>query len=114
MNDKEAISLFDALAQESRLAIFRLLVRGGSSGMNASTVAERLSIPAPTLSFHLRTLCQCGLVDVQRKGRFMIYRANISLVTELTGFLLENCCAESPGEPCLSPEVVQDRKEKTS
>ncbi len=42
----------------------------------------------------------------------MIYRANISLVTELTGFLLENCCAESPGEPCLSPEVVQDRNQK--
>lgn len=112
MNDKEAVPLFDALAQESRLAIFRLLVRVGASGMNASTLSGRLSIPPPTLSFHLKTLCQSGLVDVQRNGRFMIYRANLSLVMELTEFLLENCCAESPGEPCVLPEVAQDRKEK--
>ena len=104
MNDHKAVSLFDALAQESRLAVFRLLVRAGASGMNATTLSERLSIVPPTLSFHLKTLCQSGLVEVRRNGRFMIYRANISLVVELTEFLLENCCAESREEPCPLPE----------
>ncbi|MCL4461438.1 MAG: metalloregulator ArsR/SmtB family transcription factor [Nitrospirae bacterium] len=115
MDDSAAVSLFDALAQDSRLAIFRLLVRAGPAGMNATTLSERLAIAPPTLSFHLRTLCQSRLVEVRRNGRFMIYRSNLSLALDLTRFLLENCCAENPEEGCLLPgtgNIGNNRKER--
>jgi len=100
MENSLAVKLFESLAQESRLAIFRLLVVAGPPGMHATAISDRLALPPATLSFHLKTLCQSGLVEVRRNGRFMIYRASFSLMQELIDFLAENCCASSPGENC--------------
>jgi ArsR family transcriptional regulator len=86
-----------ALAQESRLALYRLLVKRGPDGFNPGELAERLSIPAPTLSFHLKELQRAGLIGFRRDGRFLYYSANFAHMRQLIGFLTENCCSLSDG-----------------
>ncbi len=88
----EAVRALAALAQDSRLATFRLLVEAGPSGLPAGTIARRLGIPANTLSFHLAQLAQAGLVGARREGRAMIYAADYAAMERLMGFLTENCC----------------------
>jgi ArsR family transcriptional regulator len=95
MKESQAIVALSALAQPSRLALYRLLVRRGPEGYAAGEIAARLGIPAPTLSFHLKALAHAGLVDVRREGRFIRYRPNIRRVNALVGFLTENCCSLS-------------------
>lgn len=97
-----AIEALAALAQDARLAIFRLLVRHEPQGLAAGTIAERLGVPAATLSFHLSQLSRAGLVVSRRESRFIIYRANLKTMRDLIAFLLDDCCQGAP-EMCGFP-----------
>ncbi len=88
-----AVEALAALAQESRLAVFRLLVQAGQEGMAAGAVGERLGIPPATLSFHLKTLAHARLVKARTEGRFVIYSANYAEMDRLIAYLTEHCCA---------------------
>ena len=88
-----------ALAQESRLAAFRLLVRHGTDGLPAGDIARTLDVPHNTLSTHLATLVNAGLVDSHREGRRVIYRADFTGTRDLLAFLLQDCCQGQP-EAC--------------
>lgn len=105
MEVKNAIDALAALAQETRLAAFRLLVREGPDGLPAGVIAERLGIPAPTLSFHLNQLNAAGLVVARRDGRSILYAVNFAGMRDLLGFLVEDCCAGRP-ELC-APALVR-------
>ncbi|MBI0329667.1 ArsR/SmtB family transcription factor [Burkholderia plantarii] len=98
MEMNSAVRALGALAQVSRLGIFRLLVEAGPAGVAAGQIGERLEIAPSSLSFHMKELSHAGLVSVRQQGRFMIYSANFSAMNDLLGFLTENCCA---GDPCL-------------
>jgi len=93
MKSKEVITALSALASESRLAVFRLLVRRGPEGYTPSELAARLELPAPTLSFHLKGLLQAGLVVSRREARNLFYSPNFERMNTLVGFLTENCCS---------------------
>jgi len=92
METKHAIQALSALAQESRLAIFRLLVQAGPAGLAAGAIGEKLDLPPATLSFHLAGLTRAGLAQSRQEGRFVIYSANYESMNTLVGFLTENCC----------------------
>ena len=93
-----------ALAQEHRLAVFKLLVQAGPDGMAAGDIAAKLDIPASSLSFHLSHLKQGGIVEVERQGRSIIYRADFPAMNGLIAYLLENCCA---GSDCSGPAIQE-------
>ena len=93
MTPLEAISALGALAQEHRLALFRLLVQAGEVGMPAGAIAEALGIPGSSLSFHLAQLHRAGLIQQERRHRSLIYRADYAAMNSLVAYLLENCCA---------------------
>ena len=92
MKTPEAVKALAALAQDTRLAIYRLLVRQGPDGLPAGTIAERLDVPAATLSFHLKELAHAGMIGSRQDGRFVYYFANYGRMNDLLGFLSENCC----------------------
>lgn len=92
MEARTALDALGALAQESRLSVFRLLVQQGPQGLAAGQIAERLDIPPATLSFHLGQLGQGGLVVSKRIGRSIIYAADFQGMDRLMAFLYENCC----------------------
>jgi DNA-binding transcriptional ArsR family regulator len=92
METKAAISALQSLAQETRLAVFRLLVTAGPHGMPAGDIATALEVPSPTLSFHLNHLAHAGLVQRRRAGRSVIYSVRYDDVRELLEFLTEDCC----------------------
>ena len=96
MDTRAAIGSLSALAQETRLAIFRMLVEAGTSGLAAGLIAEKLDIPASSLSFHLAELHRAGLIDQRRESRSLIYSANYRAMNALVGFLTENCCGGNP------------------
>ncbi len=93
MKGKDVVESLAALAQESRLAIFRLLVKRGPEGYTPTQLGEKLAVTSPTLSFHLKELQRAGLINVRRDGRFLYYSPNFSHMNQLIGFLTENCCA---------------------
>lgn len=92
MEKSVAIAALSALAQESRLDIFRLLVQAGPDGIPAGQIGERLGLPAATLSFHLNQLRQADLVKYRRESRSLIYTAAYTTMNALMGYLSENCC----------------------
>ena len=98
METKMAVTSLLALAQETRLAVFRLLVETGPDGMNAGAIAETVVVPAATLSFHLKELQRAGLVVSRQKGRFIFYSANFPAMDDLIAYLTDNCCH---GVQCL-------------
>ncbi|MSP43661.1 MAG: ArsR family transcriptional regulator [Alphaproteobacteria bacterium] len=100
MESKQVIASLSALAQETRLAVFRLLVQAGPAGLPAGEIAARLNCPAATLSFHLRELNQAGLLAATRRSRSIIYAADFGAMQGLLGFLTENCCSLLPGASC--------------
>jgi DNA-binding transcriptional ArsR family regulator len=104
MEKEDVITALAALAQESRLEIFRLLVQAGPAGLPAGQIAERLGLPPNTLSFHVAQLKHAGLVSVKRESRSLIYSAAFSTMNALLGFLTENCCE---GDACCAPEICQ-------
>src|SRR5580704_9593177 len=92
MKSEEAIIALAALAQESRLAVFRLLVKRGPAGYTPTQLTEKLGLPAPTLSFHLKELQRAGLIQARREGRFLFYSPNFPYMNQLLEFLTDNCC----------------------
>ena len=102
MELKQAVTALSALAQDSRLAVFRALVERAPDGANPGELAEILGIPSNTLSFHLKTLAQAGLIEAQASGRFIRYRADINRVQALVDFMTRNCCGGQP-EKCAPP-----------
>lgn len=109
MKTETALERLSALAHESRLAIFRLLVRRGEEGLAAGEIAVRLEIPKPTLSFHLAQLDAAGLVSARRAGRSILYAADFGAIAALVGFLYESCCADGS---CF-PQPVQGMRPTT-
>jgi DNA-binding transcriptional ArsR family regulator len=103
MDQKHAVVALAALAQESRLAIFRELVQQGPAGLAAGKVAEAVGLAPSALSFHLKELANAGLVTQQRDGRHLIYRAAYAQMNDLLGYLTENCCQ---GEACIEPSAA--------
>ena len=101
MESKDAMAALAALAQETRLSIFRLLVRVGPEGIPAGTIGGTLAVPAATLSFHLKELSHAGLVSSRQEGRFIYYSTDYDRMAALMTFLTENCCKGMP-QACLS------------
>ena len=97
MQSKAAIDALGALAQEHRLALFRMLVQAGPDGMAAGALAEALGVPNSSLSFHLAHLTRAGLIEQRRAGRSLIYSADYGAMDRLVGYLMENCCG---GKEC--------------
>lgn len=100
MDSKAAVNSLAALAQTSRLGIFRLLVEAGPEGLSAGRVGESLGLPPTTLSFHLKELSHAGLIDSRNEGRYVIYSANFNAMNSLIAYLTENCCG---GQSCCEP-----------
>lgn len=107
MESKTAVRALGALAQDSRLQVYRLLVQAGPEGVAASDIAERLGVPANTLSFHLKSLSHANLVLSRQDGRFIYYSANYQQMNSLLGFLSENCCG---GRSCRPPAAPRKRR----
>lgn len=107
MKTKDAVTALSALAQESRLGVYRLLVQAGPEGMAAGAIADRLGLPPPTLSFHLKELSHAGLAISRQEGRYVIYSANFGNALKLVNFLTENCCGGQSCLPeCAAPQQV--------
>lgn len=101
METKAAVTQLAALAQESRLAVFRLLVQQGQEGLAAGRISELIDVPPSSLSFHLKELSHAGLILSRQEGRFIYYSPNFEQMNALLAYLTENCCA---GEACgVSP-----------
>ena len=92
MKSAQVVKALSALAQPTRLAIFRLLVERGPDGMAAGQVAEKLKVSPATLSFHFRTLSHAGLIESRQDGRFIYYAANFTVMNDMLEYLTENCC----------------------
>jgi DNA-binding transcriptional ArsR family regulator len=105
MNTSATVDSLAALAQETRLSIFRLLVRYAPSGLPVGEIARRLHLPGPTLSFHLNVLAAADLITPHKKGRSISYAPNLANVNRLTSFLMENCCGGANG-CCDSPNEI--------
>ncbi|QEE26457.1 winged helix-turn-helix transcriptional regulator [Rhodanobacter glycinis] len=99
MQTPQAIAALSALAQESRLAVYRLLVQHAPDGLAASAIAEKLGLANATLSFHLKELVHAGLITSRQDGRFIYYSPVMDTMTALVGYLTENCCSAS-GKSC--------------
>ena len=115
MDSPSAIAALGALAQEHRLALFRLLVQAGEDGMPAGAIAGALGVPNSSLSFHLAQLSRAGLVRQERQHRSIVYRADYGAMNALVGYLLENCCAGAgcaPEAGCATatPTIAPQRK----
>lgn len=100
MENRSAVAALAALAQESRLSVFRHLVELGPEGAHPGEIAQALDIAPATLSFHLKSLLHAGLVDAEPSGRHIRYRANFAQVQGLIDFLMRNCCGGDPAK-CL-------------
>lgn len=101
MDIKQAITALAALAQETRLSIFRLLIEAGPEGIAAGRIAEELNVPGATLSFHLKELQRAGLIASRQESRFIYYTADFERMAALMTFLTQNCCRGMP-EECLT------------
>ena len=120
LNDKQAVAALAALAQESRLQAFRLLVRHGEKGLPAGEIAEALGVPPATLSFHLSQLAQGGLIDSRRSGRSISYFIHVEGIQSLMAYLTEDCCGgraelclpAAEGQACCSPKSRRTTKGK--
>lgn len=98
METKQAATLFEALSSDIRLDIFRLLVKNAPTGLVAGEIAKQLDIPPTNLSFHLKAILYSGLVNMEKEGRFMRYRANIPLMLDMVAYLMAECCADNPAQ----------------
>ena len=111
MDSPTVVSALSALAQEHRLALFRLLVQVGEDGMSAGAIADALRVPNSSLSFHLSALTKAGLIRQARQSRSLIYSADYATMNDLVGYLMENCCggAECSTSIC-DAAPAQERK----
>jgi DNA-binding transcriptional ArsR family regulator len=105
MNEAKVVKALGALAQETRLKLFRLLVVAGPGGLTPGHMAETLAVSSTALSFHLKELSHAGMVSTQREGRHIIYRADFLVMNDLLSFLTAQCCQ---GQPCMElGEVIR-------
>lgn len=109
MDTKNAVTALSALAQHSRLAVFRWLIERGPEGAFPGDMAETLDIPAATLSFHLKNLLHAGMVEAEQEGRYIRYRANFERMQDLLAFLSQNCCGGDPSK-CAPAAVASPRR----
>jgi DNA-binding transcriptional ArsR family regulator len=109
MKPTQAVTLLAALAQETRLAIFRALVQAGAEGLAAGRIAEAIGAPASTLSFHLKELASAGLVRARQDGRFIYYTADYAAMSALVAFLTEKCCQGTPASQARAGQAVASR-----
>lgn len=109
MEKIDAVTALSALAQDSRLDVFRLLVEAGPDGMPAGEIADALGLAPNTLTFHFDRLRAAGLVTVRRDGRSMIYAARFETMNALVGYLTDNCCGGAP-EKCLPARLAPARQ----
>jgi DNA-binding transcriptional ArsR family regulator len=107
---KDAVLALAALAQASRLAVFRVLVQAGPGGLPAGKISELTAIPPSSLSFHLKELSHAGLADSRQDGRFVIYTAQFAAMNALVGYLTENCCGGNPCTPARSPVCTTEKE----
>jgi ArsR family transcriptional regulator, arsenate/arsenite/antimonite-responsive transcriptional repressor len=107
MEINQAVKSLGALAQESRLNVFRLLVKAGPEGLSAGDISDQLKIPPATMSFHLKELAATGLISSSREGRSLIYSLQPEVVNELLQFLMQECCQGRP-ELCQIDYVSDD------
>jgi ArsR family transcriptional regulator, arsenate/arsenite/antimonite-responsive transcriptional repressor len=113
METKQAVQALAALAQDSRLAIFRLLVQAGPAGLAAGAIGEKLDLPPATLSFHLAGLTRAGLAQSRQDGRFVIYSASFESMNALVAFLTENCCGGATCAPAAcQPETTKGNEDE--
>ena len=111
MDSSSVVAALGALAQEHRLALFRLLVQAGREGMPAGAIAEKLGVPNSSLSFHLAALTKAGLIQQQRQSRSIIYTADYAAMNGLVGYLMENCCGGAACAPAdCGVEKTPERK----
>jgi ArsR family transcriptional regulator len=118
MKKRDVVAALAALAQDSRLDVYRLLVQAGQEGLPAGSIAGTLKLAPNTLSFHFDRLREAGLVAVRREGRSMIYAARFETMNALVGYLTENCCQGRPEGcapvACKTLAVASRRREKVS
>lgn len=107
MKIKTAIDGLHALAQETRLRAFRLMIRAGPAGLPAGDIADRLGVPAATMSFHLAHLARAGLTTATRDGRSIVYAVNFEAMRDLLEFLMEDCCR---GDPWIRDALLAGRR----
>lgn len=123
MKNHDAVTALAALAQEHRLAVFRFLVQAGSDGMAAGAIADKLGLPASSMSFHLSHLNRSGLITQRREGRSLIYAADFDRMNALLAYLVEDCCQGKPEvcapmaeavsrASCCSPATTKRKKER--
>jgi ArsR family transcriptional regulator len=110
--NRSAVEALAALAQESRLTIFRLLVEQGPDGLAAGEIAERLKLPGATLSFHLKELARARLVSARQAGRFIYYNANYPAMNRLIDYLTRNCCRGATRDSASLPVARLERRAK--
>jgi len=111
MDQKRAISALGALAQETRLDLFRLLVTCGPEGLPAGVIAEKLGVMPSSLSFHLQQLVHAGLITQRRLSRQLIYSAEYGTMNELMAYLTENCCGRGACVPVCNPADTFTKEE---
>lgn len=114
METEQVIDALAALAQRSRLAIFKLLVEAGPDGLAAGAIGEKLELPPATLSFHLAHLARAGLVHNRQEGRFVIYSANFDNMNTLVAYLTENCCSGAGCAPAACAPASSSRRRSTA
>jgi ArsR family transcriptional regulator, arsenate/arsenite/antimonite-responsive transcriptional repressor len=114
MEAPEAVAALGALAQEHRLALFRLLVQAGDEGLAAGAIAAALGLPNSSLSFHLAHLTRAGLIGQERRSRSLIYRADYRAMNALMAYLMENCCAGATCAPAAACGDAEPRSERKS
>ena len=122
METRNAVAALGALAQETRLSVFRLLVVAGPQGLAAGEIGAKLDVPPATLSFHLKELSHAGLVTFRQDGRFIYYSADYPAMSELISFLTEKCCLGMPAQQaarigqavatCCAPSAATEGKTK--
>ena len=114
MKTSQAVEKLAALSQETRLRIFRLLVERGPQGMHAGAIAESLTLPPATLSFHVAHLVRAELVVARQEGRFMFYAAGFAAMDDLIAFLTDNCCQGGQCLPKTAAATTTKRRRKAA
>ena len=113
METTQAVEALAALAQASRLQIYRRLVEAGPEGVPAGRIGEELGLPPATLSFHLSQLTRAGLARSRQEGRFVIYSADFDNMNALVGYLTENCCGGQACAPSCAPSPMKGKANET-
>jgi len=114
MESKPVVAALTALAHETRLSVYRLLVQAGPDGLVVGAIGDSIGIPPASLSFHLKELSIAGLVNVRRSGRYLHYSAEFGRMNDVIAYLTENCCGGMPCLPVCSPVTIDLPKKKAT